>query len=40
MYNDDMDIGLLYIYWIYGMIGLSGLAIIWGIKECIFPGDK
>jgi hypothetical protein len=40
MYNDDMDLAILYIYWIYGMIGLSGLAIIWAIKECIFPGDK
>jgi hypothetical protein len=32
-YNDDMDIATLYIYWVYGMIGLSGLAIIWGTVE-------
>jgi hypothetical protein len=35
-----MDLATLYIYWIYAMLGISGLAIIWAIKECIFPGDK
>ena len=29
---------LLYIYWIYAMLGLSGLLIIWSIYE-IFRGD-
>ena len=38
-YNLHMDLWILYIYWIYFMLGLSGLAIIGGIYE-IFQGDK
>jgi len=34
-----MDLATLYIYFIYGLLGLSGLGIIWGIRE-IFRGDK
>jgi hypothetical protein len=37
VYNHPMDIATLYIYWVYGMIGISGLAILWGIIE-IFRG--
>ena len=30
----------LYIYFIYGLIVISGLAIIAGIYECFSPGNK
>ena len=30
----------IYIYFIYGLLGLSGLGILLGIKEYFWPGDK
>jgi hypothetical protein len=33
------DPWILYIYWIYAMLGLSGLAIIWAIKEFFWPSE-
>ena len=35
-----MDLWIMYIYWVKAMIVISGLAILWGIKELFFPGDK
>jgi hypothetical protein len=40
VYNKRMDYAMLYVYWIYGMIGLSGLLMLLAIKESIWPGDK
>jgi hypothetical protein len=35
-----MDPWILYIYWIYAMLGLSVVGILWGIKEMVWPRDK
>ena len=40
VYNGHMDLSVLFVYWIYGMIGLSGLLVLLAIKESIWPGDK
>jgi len=38
--NSPMDFLSLYIYFIYAMIGISGLLIILAIYECFSPGNK
>jgi hypothetical protein len=30
---------ILYIYWIYAMLGLSAFGILWGIKELFWPSQ-
>jgi hypothetical protein len=39
-YNNRMDFLILYIYFIYAMLYISGLLIILGIYECFSPGNK